>query len=269
MIQAPESVRKGERPMAAKFGSGEKALQLTVLGSGDAMGSGGRNFPSFVLSLGGRHVLLDCGPSTMPAYKAMGLNTGDMEGIIISHLHGDHFGGIPYVFLDFQFLSERSRPIFLIGPHGLRVQCEALLEATYPDLLRRIKWSFPTRYLELQPGSGHREGDLEVESFEMDHGGQIALGYRIIWGGKVVGYTGDTTWNDRIPALADGCDLLLCECFFYDSVHPSHIRYMDLKAHLKEIRCRKLLLCHLGPEMLERLAESDMEVASDGMVVRL
>lgn len=247
----------------------DDALKLTVLGSGDAMGSGGRNFPSFLLTLGHRHLLVDCGPSTLPAYKAMGLDTEALEGIIISHLHGDHFAGIPYIFLDFQFISRRSRPIFLLGPEGLRRQVQALLEATYPDLLMAHHWSFPISYLELRPGSTHHEGDLEVKGFRMDHGAQTALGYRINWGGKVVGYSGDTTWNDRIPALADGCDLLLCECFFYDFVHASHIRYVDLKAHLPEIRSRKVLLFHLGPEMLQRLSEVDMEVASDKMVVRV
>ncbi len=247
----------------------DDALQLTVLGSGDAMGSGGRNFPSFVLTLGRRHLLVDCGPSTLPAYKAMGLDTGALDGIIISHLHGDHFAGIPYFFLEFQFISRRSRPVFLLGPEGLRRQVHALLEATYPDLLRAHHWSFPIGYLELRPGSTHHEGDLEVEGFQMDHGAQNALGYRINWGGKVVGYSGDTTWNDRIPALANGCDLFLCECFFYDFVHPSHIRYVELKAHLHEIRSRRILLFHLGPEMLQRLSEVDMEVASDRMVVRV
>ncbi len=247
----------------------DDALRLTILGSGDAMGSGGRNFPSFVLTLGHRHLLLDCGPSTLPAYKAIGFNTSALEGIIISHLHGDHFAGIPYIFLEFQFISRRTRPIFLLGPEGLRGQLHALLEATYPDLLRTHHWSFPVEYLELRPGSTHREGDLEVQVFEMDHGAQKALGYRINWGGRVVGYTGDTTWNDRIPALAKGCDLFLCECFFYDFVHPSHIRYLDLKAHLHEIHSRKILLFHLGPEMLQRLSEVDMEVASDRMVLRV
>ena len=244
-------------------------MKVTVLGSGDAMGSGGRNFPAFVLSQGERHVLLDCGPSALPAYKALGLDTRTIEGMIISHLHGDHFGGIPYFFLDFQFLSERSEPITLVGPVGLQRQCEALLQATYPDLLDAHEWAFPIQYRELAPGEVYQDRDLLAESFQMDHGAQNALGYRIQWGAKVVGYTGDTTWNNRIPVLAEGCDLLVCECFFYDFDHPSHLRYTDLWAHRGEIRSRRIVLFHLGPEMLDRAPLIDMEVARDGMVIDL
>jgi ribonuclease BN (tRNA processing enzyme) len=243
-------------------------VKVTVLGSGDAMGSGGRNFPAFVLSQGERHVLLDCGPSALPVYKALGLDTRGIQGMIISHLHGDHFGGIPYFFLDFQFISARSAAIFFVGPEGFRRQCEALVKAAYPDLAGHT-WAFPIRYVEVAPGQIHEEGDLGLEAFPMAHGSQNALGYRIHWGGKVIGYTGDTTWNDRIPRLAAGCDLFLCECFFYDEDHPSHLRYVDLKAHREEIRSRRTLLFHLGPEMLQRIPSIEMEVAQDGMVIEL
>lgn len=234
------------------------------------MGSGGRRFPGFLLTSGGQHLLIDCGPSTLPALKGCGFEPRDIQTILISHLHGDHFGGLPYFFLDFQFLSQRSSPIRLVGPPGLQKRCEALLRVTYPEVLDTHQWGFPLVYIELESGQTLDEGELRVEPFEMDHGTfGLSFGYRISWFDVLVGYTGDTRWNDRIPALARGCDVFLCDCFFFSSDLAAHIRYQDLLAHRSELEAKRTLLWHLGPEMLEHFSELDMDVAEDGMVLDL
>jgi ribonuclease BN (tRNA processing enzyme) len=233
------------------------------------MGSGGRNFPAFVLTRGGHHLLIDCGPSALPAFKAHGLDTRGIEWILISHFHGDHFGGLPHLFLDFLFVSKPARPVLLLGPTGLQRRFESLLQAAYADLSASNARS-PFSYRELLPGEIFEADDLLVETFQMDHGSQTgALGYRIHWGDVVVGYTGDTKWTPTILELAKGCDLLLCECFLFNEEHVAHVRYGEIIEHLGQIESRKILLFHLGPEMLERLGHLDLEVAHDGMVVNL
>jgi ribonuclease BN (tRNA processing enzyme) len=248
----------------------EDSVKLIVLGCGDAFGSGGRNFSAFLFTDGRRHFLIDCGPSALPALKSLGLDPRDVRGMIISHCHGDHFGGIPYFFIDFQFLSSRSEPLLLAGPTGLQARCERLLHATYPDVLEIHRWAFPIDYRELSAGQVMDADGLQVEAFEMEHGTLVpALGYRIRWEGVVLGYTGDTKWNSRIPELARGCDLLLCECFFFDEAHHSHVRYRDLVEHRSEIQAKRVVLFHLGPPMFQELPRVDLEVARDGMVIEL
>lgn len=243
--------------------------KLIVLGSGDAFGSGGRNFSAFVLTDGKRHVLLDCGPSTLPAFKAAGLDPAKVEAILISHCHGDHFGGLPSFFIEYQFLSQRAFPIVLIGPEGIEQRCKDLLQATYPDVLQIHTWRFGVKYMGLAPGQDLMEGRLRVEAFGMEHGRIPSRGYRIGWGGVVVGYTGDTRWNREILNLAEGCDLLLCECFFFEQDHHSHVRYRDILEHRGELRARRIMLFHPGPEMIQRMGEVKMEVAEDGMVLEI
>lgn len=242
-------------------------VKLVVLGSGDAFGSGGRKFSAFVLSSGGNHVLLDCGPSALPALKAAGMNPSDLRVILISHCHGDHFGGLPYFFIDYQFVSERREPLLIVGPTGIRSRCEDLVLATYPDILKGHRWRFQVEYRELEPGDSLLEGDLHVRAFRMEHGSVPARGYRVGWKGAVVGYTGDTKWTDQIAELSKGCDLLLCECFFFDQDHHSHVRYADLLEHRHELTAKRMVLFHPGPEMLARLAEVEIQVATDGMVM--
>lgn len=244
-------------------------IRLIVLGRGDAFGSGGRNFSAFVLSDGERYLLLDCGPSTLPAFKAAGLDPARVEAILVSHCHGDHFGGLPYFFIDYQFVSQRSSPLLLVGPEGIEQRCRELLQATYPDVLQVHNWRFEVKYVGLEAGRNFWEGEIRVEAFGMEHGGIPSRGYRINWGGAVVGYTGDTRWNPQILSLAEGCDLLLCECFFFEQDHHSHVRYKDILEHKGELRARRILLFHPGPEMIQRMGEVEMEMAEDGMVLEI
>jgi ribonuclease BN (tRNA processing enzyme) len=244
-------------------------LRLVVLGSGDAFGSGGRNFSGFLLTDGNFHVLLDCGPSTLPALKAKGLDPAQVKMILVSHCHGDHFGGIPFFFIDYQFISERTSALVIAGPEGIEQRCDDLIRAAYPDILKAHKWRFQVRYMELMPGEDVREGDITIETFAMEHGAIPARGYRIGWKGVKVGYTGDTRWTTEIPRLARGCDLLLCECFFFQEDHHSHIRYTDLALHRGELDAKRIVLFHLGPEMMQHMDRVELEVAHDGMVMEI
>ena len=80
-------------------------MRLTIIGSGDAFGSGGRFNTCFRIETGGRAVLIDCGASSVVAMKAQGIDPNSIDGVIFSHLHGDHFGGVPFLLLDAQYMS--------------------------------------------------------------------------------------------------------------------------------------------------------------------
>ena len=93
-------------------------MYLQVIGSGDAFGSGGRNTACFLLGDESGTVLLDCGASSLPALKRCGVRPADIDAVLISHLHGDHFGGLPFFFIDYLYNTPRSRPLPVAGPPG-------------------------------------------------------------------------------------------------------------------------------------------------------
>ena len=115
--------------------------RLTIVGCGDAFGSGGRFNTCFWLKTAKATLLVDCGASSLVALKARGLDHADIDGIVLSHLHGDHFGGLPFLFLDAQFLSRRERPLLIAGPPGTRARLDAALEVFYPGSTAN-KWRF-------------------------------------------------------------------------------------------------------------------------------
>ena len=243
-------------------------VELLVIGSGDAFGSGGRFQTCLHLSGAGDPLLIDCGASSLVALKRAGVNPSEIGWVLLSHLHGDHFGGLPFLILDGQF-SRRTRPLVVAGPPGVRQRVEAAMEVFFPgsvDVARR----FTTEFVELSERAAADVGPARVTAFGVEHAsGAPPYALRVEYGGKVVTYSGDTEWTERLVAAAREADLFVCEAYTFDRKIRYHLDYQTLRAHLPRIGCRRLLLTHMGPDMLSRLGDVDVECAEDGLRILL
>jgi ribonuclease BN (tRNA processing enzyme) len=72
-------------------------MRLQFVGCGDALGSGGRYNTCFHLTGDRVNCLIDCGASSLPALKKLGIARDDIDQILITHFHGDHFAGFPFL----------------------------------------------------------------------------------------------------------------------------------------------------------------------------
>ena len=92
----------------------EVAVQF--LGSGDAFGSGGRDQTCIYVDSPDFRFLIDCGASGLISMKRWGVSPSAVDAILLTHLHGDHFGGIPFFILEAQLISKRTKPLVIAGP---------------------------------------------------------------------------------------------------------------------------------------------------------
>src|SRR5271169_2284786 len=165
-------------------------MKLTVVGSGDAFGSGGRRNTCFFLETAKAALLIDCGASALPALKRQGIEPNRIEAIVLSHLHGDHFGGIPFLLLDGQFLSRRERPLLIAGPPGTRARLDALLEVFFPRSTGS-KWRFRWDVIEVTPGVASDVLGHSLITAEVVHqSGAPSTALRLGHGEKVFAYSG-------------------------------------------------------------------------------
>jgi ribonuclease BN (tRNA processing enzyme) len=244
-------------------------VEVRFVGSGDAFGSGGRFQTCIRLRTDDATVLVDCGATSLTALKAQGLDPGEVEVVVLSHLHGDHFGGLPFLILDGQF-TRRTRPLTVFGPTGTRDRLHTAMEALYPGsagVWRR----FDVEVVELDgAGGAHRHGGWTVRSWEVDHAsGAPALAVRVDADGTSFGYSGDTAWTPALCRAADGVDLFACEAYTWDKAVPFHLAYRTLCEHVDELRLGRLVLTHMGPSMLARQAEAQHQTATDGLVLQV
>lgn len=244
-------------------------MELQFLGSGDAFGTGGRfNTCIYVKDRKGAF-LVDCGASSMIAFRKFGADPNMVRAILITHLHGDHFGGLPFFILEAQLVSRRTTPLTIAGPPGLRDRLAAAMETLFPGS-SEVSRSFSMDVRELEPHTPHEVDGIEIMPYVVKHAsGALPFAYRIEVDGKILCYSGDTEWVDALGEAARGADLFIAECYSNARHVKFHLDYPTLARHLPEIGAKRVILTHMGREMLAWADQIEYEKASDGLVVSI
>ncbi len=244
-------------------------MQVQFVGSGDAFGSGGRSNTCFHVTGERVNLLIDCGASSLPAMKRLEIARNDIELILITHFHGDHFAGLPFFLLDAQF-SRRTRPLVIAGPAGIEARLTQVMEALFENS-SKTKQKFELSVVALQPEQTRSFGEVKVTPYPVVHGesGGPFLAYRVEAEGRVIAYSADTEWTDTLIPLARGADLFIAEAYYYDRIVRNHLSLATLEVHLPEIKPKRLILTHMSDDMLARLATLNHAAAHDGMTVEL
>jgi ribonuclease BN (tRNA processing enzyme) len=243
-------------------------VTLRFLGCGDAFSAGGRFQTSFYLEGGGEPMLIDCGATTLVALKRLGIDSTSIGLVILSHLHGDHYGGLPWLILDGQF-ADRTKPLVIAGPERTEERFLQAFEALYPGAPEADR-PFEVSVVELPSRTRREIGPAAVTTFEAIHTpGTFPHALRIEYGGKVIAFSGDTEWTDSLGEAADGADLFVCECQEYDRTVPGHLNYTTLTEKRAQLRCGRMVINHMGESMLARVAELDVEAAHDGLAIEI
>jgi ribonuclease BN (tRNA processing enzyme) len=251
--------------------TGDRSVTVTFAGSGDAFGSGGRLQACIVVQAGEQPpILLDCGATSLVALKRQGIDPNQVAAVLVSHLHVDHYGGLPQLIIDGQF-NRRVAPLTIAGPVGTADRLTAALEMMFPGS-STVRRRFDVDVIELQPGE--RAASIQnavVRAVEVDHGmpSNTALGLHVDVAGKAISYTGDTAWTDVLIELAADSDLFIAESYYWDKAVPYHLRHADLVAHRDQLVSRHIILTHMSADMLAHADDAAFDLASDGRVVSL
>ncbi len=247
-------------------------MQLTVVGCGDAFGSGGRFNTCFLATSGGKTLALDFGASSMVALKHHGISPNAIDAVLLSHLHGDHYGALPFLLLDSQFDSRREKPLTIVGPEGTRTRVLALMEAMFPGSSKN-KWRFPFDIVDLPCRTRHSLAGFDIETIEVVHpSGAPPTGLRVSDGKRMLAFSGDTQWTDALVDIAVGADLFITECYRFDTPAPYHLDFKTIEENRARLSAKSILLTHLGAAMLPHVKTAEAagyQVANDGMVVKV
>jgi ribonuclease BN (tRNA processing enzyme) len=243
------------------------SVDLLFLGTGDAFGCGGRLQTAAHVRTGETTVLVDCGPSALAALRGHGCAAEDVDTIVLTHMHGDHFAGVPFFLMDAHYASKRVRPLTIIGPQG----CEEHVAQTQKLLFGgsgRLPVTFPLTWIEWAEGVPVDLPGLSATAVAVVHSSELpCFGVRLSCGGRVLAFSGDTEWTDSLVALSADADVFVCECYGYEAAPPHHLDYVTLLRERPRLTCRRMLLTHMGDDMLRRASTLEIPTASDGLRV--
>jgi ribonuclease Z len=150
------------------------SFELHILGSGAALPTSKRQASAQYVNCNERHILIDCAEGTQQQLRKYGLKLQKIQFILISHLHGDHFFGLPGL-LSTMHLLGRNKKLSIYGPPGLEALIKAMLAAGGHPL------QFDLTFHTIQPGEAQlifEDRLIEIYAFALKHR-LPTLGYRI------------------------------------------------------------------------------------------
>jgi ribonuclease BN (tRNA processing enzyme) len=243
--------------------------EVVFVGTSDAFGAGGRRQAAILARSPSGSVLLDCAPTTGTGLSALRIARDEIDAILVTHFHADHFGGIPQFLLAVVHEDGRRRPLRIAGPptieHRVRTASAAL---GHP--FDELKWPFPLTFQELRAGAAVTIGPVTARAFETHHHPEASPhGLAIEAGSRRIVYTGDTGWFETLPAQARGADLFISECTFLDRGFEHHLSHAELLEQRERFECGRIILTHLGGAMAARRGSCAFETADDGLAIRV
>ena len=223
--------------------------------------------------------MVDIGGSGLLGLRKAGRTPKELAGLAITHLHGDHLGGLPFLLLDAAYNDPRQAPLPMVGPIGLFERMNTLFKGTYRELNEmRLQFEYPVT--EIAPGESATLAGFEIQGFLADHMDppELPLSLRVTSpDGKKVAFSGDTAMNPQLLAAADGVDIFVAECSALVPPIGRHCTWEDWKEVLPRLTASRVVLTHLNHRVRQRipdlLAEApsnvDLAFADDGLVFEI
>lgn len=243
---------------------------VTFLGTGDAFASGGGKSASTFVEIENQGILLDCGPHSLQALKNSGRETKDVDLILISHFHGDHFGGVPFFLLEATIQQQRNKLLTIVGPPDIEQKVNDLYTILYETIAKQ-ELPFPCEFQILTPSTSPLDvNGIKIKAFKMLHTPE-AQGYRIETNNFSIAYSGDTGWTEELIPLVKDTQLAIVECNFFNTELDIHLNYHQV-TRLKSLT-DKIALIHLGSEVINRLPllkeEDSIFIPVEGQEIRI
>lgn len=247
-------------------------MRLTVIGNNGAVPRPGGACSAYLVEDLGKKILLDCGTGAYSRLQQK-LNPFDLDAVIISHFHADHFFDlVPFRYaLIYALRGRRETPLPLWLPPGGKEQLSTFARSFGAPA------DFFAGVFALGEFGGHSQveiGDVRLVFTPTQH---YIPSYSIqLRGSATLTYSGDTALCDEAVSAATGADLLLCEATAqastYDQTRAGHLSAADAATVATRAGVRRLLLTHiwheLDPAISLREARAtfagDVEVAVEG-----
>ncbi len=216
-------------------------MEIFFIGVGEACDSAHGNTSALVTTDSGTRILLDCGFTVPHHYFQTFADAPEPDYIWISHFHGDHFFGLPLLFLRLWQMN-RTRPLPIVSQQGVADKVKNGLELAYPGFEKKL--SFELQFHTVNPTETASIGGLNWSTAVTEHS-QYNLGLLLDDGTKRLYYSGDGRPTRQVQELVQGCDYIIHEAFKLVDEFPYHGSIASCLELADNGGVKKMALVHL------------------------
>jgi len=241
-------------------------MKINVIGAG-TMGSTIRCNQSILVG----DVLFDVGSGVVKKIEQLGLATKDINYIVLTHSHADHFCDLPNFLIGRGIRGENSHLLHIICGKGLRNKTIELFKLTFgdgiPDKYDNFEEKFNVEFVELENDDVYETDEFKITAFDLEHGTcKPILGYLFEKDGQVLGYATDTTLCDNVKIICSKSDVA-----FLDATAPvssrMHMGVEDVINLAKEYPKTIMYAIHRADYEFENITE--ISFPEDGDVIEV
>ena len=253
--------------------------KVTVIGSGNAFNTDGRAHACYLLDNSrGERALLDLGPTSLYRLQSMRVDLNSIDWILLTHFHGDHFTGLPFLLIELDLMLKRQKPLHIFGPAGVQVACEKIVDIAYPG----FDFNFDIIFEEIHSETVSM-GGFEVSPFPISHRPE-SLGYRIrevltetsenladhLLAPKSFAFSGDSAFDENLWRLVEDVDVAVIELSLDKQSNPPtrHVALDEIIAGRDKITARRVIWSHITDFLAREVTRLELgEAARDGMEI--
>lgn len=201
--------------MVAPASAEQPTIKVTLLGTGGPEYFPDRQGIATLVQANGRNLLFDAGRGVNQRLYESRVNPKDISHIFLTHLHNDHYEGLPELWMTPWFLLGRDHGFELFGPEGSEEMVKGMRMMYGHDLEKRVNKFNLIENLEidvhgLTDGVVFEEEGVKVTAFPVEHSdGNPAYGFRVDYGGHSVVLSGDTTYNENVVKYSANADVIV------------------------------------------------------------
>lgn len=236
-------------------------MKIKVIGSGSMWGVD--NSASYMID---DDILVDMPNGCCKALKRIGIPVNNIVNVLITHFHGDHFGDIPFYFLEKLYIDGNKKMNFYCDKKGNN-KIVSINNLMFPSTLDKLEDKVELKYINEE---SFKINNYYITKYLVQHGNlNPAYGYVFEFDNKRVGFTGDSSLCSNIEKMASICDALICDC---NNVigNNTHLGINDLEIlHSKFPSC-KLYASHLTNESKNELLNNKNIISlNDGDIINI
>ena len=235
-------------------------MKLTIVGSGGMATK--YNSASYLID---DNILIDIPNGSCKALRRMDKDIQNIEHVLITHFHGDHYFDLPFYLLA-KNKKEKSIANIYTCKKGIK-KSKKIFKLAFPNSVKKVNKNMTINYI---TDVSFKIGNYFIEKILVDHGNlKPAYGYIISDNNFKVGFTGDTSYTDSIKMMAEKCDYLVCDCSFKVG-NDKHMGIDNIVEMANNYPNHKFVVSHLSDASKLALKDIKLEniiVPEDGNII--